>query len=129
MAANLEGYLGRFPIPLLNALEAAEADRDMARRALQRALGGVVRLDDSRVDLAVSLALAEARLRIAIEALEEIDGVLTDALSTSGCPFFACPGPDEPVVQMAICHRCFAHQQLRAVLKAVAPDSTEAPDG
>lgn len=69
MAANLEGYLGRFPIPLLNALEEAEAERD----ALRAVLSELVRLKDGPRDDAYRAAKDTAweRAREALGARTE----------------------------------------------------------
>ena len=32
------------------------------------------------------------------------------------CSFFACPGPDHPIVDMATCNVCYPHVALRELL-------------
>lgn len=57
------------------------------------------------------LVAERTRSREAETAIREV----IDGLDNGNCGFWACPGPDAPMVGMATCSKCWAIKQLRAL--------------
>lgn len=51
--------------------------------------------------------------RETVQRLRKVQG----ALESIGCTFWACPGPNKPVEDMATCRTCMAIKEIRQLIK------------